>query len=73
MFDICYPHVSQELKTMIEQKHRLERKYRKYPNTYGVEDRSLRNRVKKLMGKAKKLYYTNKVETVVNKSNPHGL
>ena len=45
---------------MIKHKHRLERKYRKYPITYGAESRCLRNRVKNLMAKAKNLYSTNK-------------
>ena len=61
VLDIFKQYVNQELKTMIKQKRRLERKYRKYPITYGTEHRCLRNRVKKLMEKAKKLYETNKI------------
>ena len=67
VLDICKPYVNQELKKMIKQKHRIERKYFKYPITYNAEYRCLRNRVKKLMEKVRKLYYTNKVETGVNK------
>ena len=52
---------------MIKEKHRLERKYRKKPITYGAEYSCLRNRVKKYNEKATKLYYNNKVETGVNK------
>ena len=57
----------QELNTMVKQKHRLERKYGKYQVTYGAEYRCLRKRVKKVMVKAKELYYTNKIETCGNK------
>ena len=67
VLDFCKSYVNQEFKTLIEQKPRLEREYHKYSITYSVEYRCLRNRVKKLMEKAEKSHYTNKVETGVNK------
>ena len=61
LHDICKPYVNHDIKTIIKKKHRLERKKNKYQITYGAEYRCLKNRVKKLMEKAKKSYYTNKV------------
>ena len=55
---------------MIKQKHMLERRSCNYPVTFGTVNLCLRNPVKKLMEKAKKLYCTNEVETFVNTPKP---
>ena len=47
--DITKLYITAELKSLTDQKKKLERKYYKKPITYGDEYRKLRNKVNKLM------------------------
>ena len=55
----CY--ISNELKSLIHEKEKLQRKYARRPITYGVQYRELRNRVTKELKKAKNKYYRDKL------------
>ena len=69
-FDACFPVVSYkvkkndidkpyiaEIKALIRQKHKVQRKYSKSPVKYGSEFRAIRNRVKSAIRSAKSQFY----------------
>ena len=68
VLDLGKPYINSELRSRIIFKHKLQKKYRKYPLTFGEEYRRVRNDLNKSLGLAKKLYYQKKLES--GKNNP---
>ena len=60
--DYDKPYINAELKTLIKEKHKIQRKFYKFPITYGAQYRSMKNRVAKLTSRARKEYYKNKID-----------
>ena len=60
--DIDKPSITTEIKALIRQKHRVQRKYSKSPVTYGSEFRAIRNRVKSAIRYAKSQFYKQRLE-----------
>ena len=58
------PWMTEELRTLINQKNKLYSKFVKSPITYGDEYKSIRNRVSHLIRDRKKQFYTEKFEGV---------
>ena len=67
LLDLSKPYITEELRSEIRLKHRLQKKYNKYPITYGTEYRNLRNHLNKKLDKAKFEYFRQKVN--FSKSN----
>ena len=59
---IAKPYITVELKNLIKEKHKLQRKYAKYPITYGDAFRNIRNQVTTAIRNAKSNYYKNKLK-----------
>ena len=59
--DILKPYINADLRELIKEKHRLEKKFKRHPITYGDQYRTLRNRVAKLTAKAKRKYFSDKM------------
>ena len=59
--DILKPYIIADLRESIKVKHRLGKKFKRQPITYGDQYRTLRNRVAKLTGKAKMKYFSDKM------------
>ena len=55
--DMCKPYIDNNLRELIRQKHKLEKKFRRQPITYKNEYHKLRNKVNKLVYKAKQNYF----------------
>jgi retron-type reverse transcriptase len=66
--DLNKPYIDRSIATLIQEKHRLQRLFNRYPLTYGDEFRSCRNRVTKLVREAKHSYYQEKLENNVRDS-----
>ena len=62
LLDVTKPYINLEIKEQIERKHTLQKKYRKYPVTYGQEQRKVRNDLKNKITQEKKEYYQNKLK-----------
>ena len=62
------PYITQDIKILIAEKNKLQKKYAKWPLSYGPEYRRLRNKVTKAIREAKSNYYANKFETEANNS-----
>ena len=60
--DIDKPYITTEIKALIRQKHKVQRKYSKSPVTYGSEFRAIRNRVKSAIRSAKSQFYKQRLE-----------
>ena len=61
------PFITHEIKSLIKEKHKLQKKSAKYPLTYGDQYRTLRNRVTKMIRKAESQYYRSSLDN--NKGN----
>ena len=61
------PYITNEIKSLIKEKHKLQRKYAKYPVTYGEQFRQLRNRVTQKIRVAEANYYKSLLDN--NKGN----
>ena len=59
-FDISKPYINLNIKTMIKEKHKLQKLYNKRPATYGKQYRSLRNKLNSTIRSAKSEYFKNK-------------
>ena len=59
---IAKPYITTEIKNLIKEKHKLQRKYAKYPITYGDAFRNIRNQVTTAIRNAKSNYYKNKLK-----------
>ena len=57
------PYITAELKQLIAEKNKLQKKFSKWPLTYGEEFRRLRNEVTRRIRNAKTKYYAEKFET----------
>ena len=55
--DVHKPYISNEIKTLIREKHRLQRLYHRWPITYEKQFKLLRNRVNSAVRNAKRKYY----------------
>ena len=55
--DVKKPYITSEIKQLLKEKHRLQKKYNKYPITYGREYRLLRNSLNSRIRTAKKIYF----------------
>ena len=60
--------LNDEIKNLIKEKNKMQRKFSKKPLTYGEEYRKLRNKINKLVRKAKNNYYRNKLNDAVGDS-----
>ena len=60
--DIDKPYITTEIKALIRQKHKVQRKYSKSPVIYGSEFRAIRNRVKSAIRSAKSQFYKQRLE-----------
>ena len=56
------PYITAEIKAMIAERNRIQRKYAKRPITYGDAYRSIRNRVTQAIRTAKSNYYRRELE-----------
>ena len=56
------PYITNEIKALIAEKNKLQRKYAKRPITYGEAYRTLRNRVTQMIRVAKGNYFKKKLE-----------
>ena len=56
------PYIKNELLSLIRRKNNLQKKFYKHPLTYGLEYRSMRNRVTSEIKKSKCLYYKSSLE-----------
>ena len=61
--DVSKPYITREISTLIREKHRLQRLYRKYPIKYGDEYRDCRNEVTKFIQEARAAYFYSKLES----------
>ena len=55
--NILKPHINADLREIIKEKCRLEKKFKRHPITYGDQYMSLRNGKAKLMAKAKRKFF----------------
>ena len=60
------PYITSEIKTLIDEKNKLAVKYSKYPLTYGISYKSVRNKLNKMKKKAKDNYFKSKFDQYVN-------
>ena len=58
------PYITYEIKQLIKEKHKLQKKFAKYPLSYGDQYRQIRNRVTQTLRTAETNYY----KTVLNKN-----
>lgn len=58
--DLRKPFINNDLRELIKAKHKLEKKFRRHPVTYKSEYHTLRNRVNRLVSKAKQTYFANR-------------
>jgi len=58
---LAKPYITSEIKTLIAQKNKLQRKYAKYPLTYGEAFRSIRNQLTTTIRNAKSTYLKSKL------------
>nr|XP_027221625.1 uncharacterized protein LOC113813764 [Penaeus vannamei] len=56
------PYINRELKNLINYKNKVQRKYAKWPLTYGEEYKRLRNLVTRRLREAKSRYFSEKLE-----------
>ena len=61
--DIHKPYITSEINTLIRGKHSLQKKFSKYPITYGDEYRRLMNHVSNLLNRARASYYKSRLIT----------
>ena len=61
--DVVKPYITSEIKSLIKEKHKLQRKYFKRPITYRDQYVYIRNKVSKLTATAKSEYYRNEIES----------
>ena len=61
MLDRDKPYITSDIKALIKEKHRLQKKFNKFPITYGTEYRNLRNKLSILIRSAKSAYFKNKI------------
>ena len=62
------PYITAELKSLIKEKHKIQRKFYKFPITYGSQYKSIKNKVARLTSRAKKEYFQNRFDE--NLGNP---
>ena len=58
--DLLKPYINADLRSLIREKHRIHRLYRRFPYTYGTQYKRLKNKVNKAISKAKKVYESTK-------------
>ena len=58
------PYITEEIKKLIKERNRLQRKYIKRPITYGDSYRNLRNRITQLIKNSKTNYFRSKIQEV---------
>ena len=66
--DCDKPYITAELKSLIKEKHKIQRKFYKFPITYGSQYKSIKNKVARLTSRAKKEYFQNRFDE--NLGNP---
>ena len=66
--DVSKPYITSELKIKIKYKHTLQKKYRKFPITYGELYKTVRNDLNKSLDRAKRSYYRDRLN--LNKNDP---
>ena len=59
---LAKPYITSEIKALISQKHKLQRKFAKFPLTYGEAFRNLRNLVTSRIRNAKANYFKTRLE-----------
>jgi len=59
---LAKPYITSDIKAMIREKNRLQRKYAKHPVTFAESFKKLRNKLTLTIRKAKAEYYKNKFE-----------
>ena len=64
--DVNKPYITSDIKTMIKEKHKLQKLYNRKPITYGDRYRKMRNSLNSVIRKAKADYFTTKI-----RSNTH--
>ena len=70
MLDLQKPYISSDIKSLIREKHRLQRLYMKWPITYEKDFKTIRNRVNTRIREAKALYCQTKLrESSGNENN----
>ena len=57
--DVNKPYITSDIKTMIKEKHKLQKLYNRKPITYGDRYRKMRNILNSVIRKAKADYFTN--------------
>ena len=67
------PYIDFELKNLIKQKNKLQKKYAKHPITYANEYKQLRNKVTGLTRKAKARYFKDKLNSSSGNSKKLGM
>ena len=64
---VSKPYITYEIRQLIKEKHKLQRKFAKYPLSYGDQYRQLRNRVTQKLRIAEANYYKSQLDQ--NKGN----
>ena len=59
-FNLLKPYINADLRSLIEEKHSIERRYYRFPYTYCTQYKRLKNKVNKTNCKAEKVHYFNK-------------
>ena len=59
--DTLKHYINAGVRELIKEKHRLEKKFKRHPITYGDQYRILRNRVATLTAKALRKYFSDKM------------
>ena len=57
MFDRDKPYITTDIKALIKEKHKLQKKCNKFPITYDTEYRNLRNRLSIVIRSEKSAYF----------------
>ena len=65
--DILKPCFNAELRELIKEKYRLEKKNKRYPISYGDQYGNLCNRVTKLTAKSKRKYFSDKMVQIISR------
>ena len=61
MLDRDKPYITSDIKALIKEKHKLQKKFNKFPITYCTEYRNLRNKLSIVIGSAKSAYFKSKI------------
>ena len=66
--DISKPYITSDIKQLIKEKHKLQRKYNRKPLTYGESFKKCRNNLNSIIRSAKSNYFKSKIKDNTNSS-----